>query len=108
MLSVMMFRIFLQPFALTFQIHAPQGRYDLDLPLWTNLYVCLHLGLLLVGYTLLSSIKQVSMEYIFMPPFEKGGAYCVAYVVGMSVSLNLVQLITQERFAPEASNLVGR
>ena len=28
--------------------------------------------------------------------------------VGMSVSLNLVQLITQERFAPEASNLVGR
>ena len=46
-----------------------------------------------------------------MPPFEKGGAYCFAHVgrsVGMSVSLNLVQLITQERFAPEASNLVGR
>ena len=43
---------------------------------------------------------------IFMPPFE-GGAYCVAHV-GRSVSLNLVQLITQERFAPEASNLVGR
>ena len=54
-----------------------------------------------------------------MPPFEKGGAYCVAHVgpsvglsigpsVGMSVSLNLVQLITQEGFAPEASNLVGR
>ena len=59
---------------------------------------------------------------MFMPPFEEGGAYCVAHViryvgqsvcrsasmsVGMSVSLNLVQLITQERFAPEASNLVG-
>ena len=46
-----------------------------------------------------------------MPPFEKGGAYCVAHVgpsVGMSVSLNLVQMITQERFAPEASNSVGR
>ena len=58
-----------------------------------------------------------------MPPFEEGGAYCVAHVgryvgmsvgryvgrsVGMSVALNLVQLITQERFAPEASNLVGR
>ena len=58
-----------------------------------------------------------------MPPFEKGGAYCVAPVgryvdryvgrsvgmsVGMSVALNLVQLITQEGFAPEASNLVGR
>ena len=45
------------------------------------------------------------------PPFEKGGAYCFAHVgrsVGMSVSLNLVQLISQERFAPEASNLVGR
>ena len=28
--------------------------------------------------------------------------------VSMSVFLNLVQLITQERFAPEASNLVGR
>ena len=37
-----------------------------------------------------------------MPPFEKGGAYCFAPVcryvgmyVGMSVALNLVQLITQ-------------
>ena len=52
---------------------------------------------------------------VIMPPFEKGGAYCVAHVgpsvclsVSMSVSLNLVQLITQEGFAPEASNLVGR
>ena len=42
-----------------------------------------------------------------MPTFEKGGAYCFAHV-GMSVSLNLVQLITQECFAQEASNLVGR
>ena len=50
-------------------------------------------------------------SHIFMPPFEKGGAYCFAHVgrsVGMSVALNLVQLITQERFAQEASNLVGR
>ena len=52
---------------------------------------------------------------LVMPPFEEGGAYCVAHVgryvgrsVGLSVSLNLVQLITQERFPPEASNLVGR
>ena len=51
-----------------------------------------------------------------MPPFEKGGhialhlsvGWSVGLYVGMSVSLNLVQLITQERFAPEASNLVGR
>ena len=42
-----------------------------------------------------------------MPPFEKGGAYCFAHV-GRSVFLNVVQLITQERSAPEASNLVGR
>ena len=55
--------------------------------------------------------------FIFiMPPFEKGGhialhlsvGWLVGLYVGMSVSLNLVQLITQERFAPEASNLVGR
>ena len=53
--------------------------------------------------------------FIVMPPFEEGGAYCVAHVgrsvcrsVGMSGALNLVQLINPERFAPEASNLVGR
>ena len=47
-----------------------------------------------------------------MPPFEKGGHIAlhlsVGMSVGMSVALNLVQLITPERFAPEASNLVGR
>ena len=32
----------------------------------------------------------------------------VGPLVGMSVSLNLVQLITQEHFALEASNLVVR
>ena len=49
------------------------------------------------------------MKEFFMPPFEKVGAYCVARrSVGMLVSLNLVQLITQECFAEEASNLVGR
>ena len=32
----------------------------------------------------------------------------VGRLVGMLVSLNLVQLITQENFAPEASDLVGR
>ena len=56
-------------------------------------------------FSLVTTVK------IFMPPFEKGGAYCFAHVglsVCMSVSLNLVQLITQERFAPQASNLVGR
>ena len=47
-----------------------------------------------------------------MPPFEKGGHIAlhlsVGMYVGMSVALNLVQLITQERFASEAWNLVGR
>ena len=62
-----------------------------------------------------SLLEDWNQELIFMPPFEKGGAYCVAPVgrsvcrsVGMSVALNLVQLITQEGFVPEASNLVGR
>ena len=45
-------------------------------------------------------------------PLKKEGhialhmSVCMSVV--MSVSLNLVQLITQEGFAPEASNLVGR
>ena len=43
-----------------------------------------------------------------MPPFEKGGHIALHLSVGMSVARNLVQLITQERFAPEAWNLVGR
>ena len=58
---------------------------------------------------------HMSVGMSVLPPFEEGGAYCVAHVgryvgmsVGMSVALNLVQLITQEGFAPEASNLVGR
>ena len=42
------------------------------------------------------------------PPFKKGGAYYFAHV-GRCVSLlYLVQVMTQERFAKEASNLVGR
>ena len=36
------------------------------------------------------------------PPFEKGGNIALHLSIGMSVSLNFVQLITQERFAPEA------
>ena len=49
---------------------------------------------------------------MFMPPFKDGGAYCVAHVgryvsmsVGMSVSLNFVQLITQESFTPRSFKL---
>ena len=49
---------------------------------------------------------------IIMPPLKKEGHIAlhmpVGMSVGMSVSFNLVQLITQERFAPETSNLVGR
>ena len=43
--------------------------------------------------------------------FKEGGAYCFAHVnwlVGMSFSFNLVQLITQERFAQDASIFIGR
>ena len=49
-----------------------------------------------------NSFEDIFKCIIFMPPFEKGGAYCFAPVgryvsmyVGMSVALNLVQLITQ-------------
>ena len=46
------------------------------------------------------------------PPLKKEGHIAlhmsVGMLVGMSVSLNLVQLITKERFAPEDSNLVRR
>ena len=45
---------------------------------------------------------------IFMPPSKKEGHIALHMSVGMSVSLNIVQLINQERFALEASNLVGR
>ena len=47
------------------------------------------------------------MISFFMPHSKKEGAYCFAHVgmsvgpsVGMALSLNLVQLITRERFAP--------
>ena len=43
-----------------------------------------------------------------MPPLKKAGHIALHISVGMSVSLNLVQLITQECFSLEASNLVGR
>ena len=53
---------------------------------------------------------------MFMPPSKKEGhialhmSVCrsVGLSVGMLVSLNLVQLVTQERYARGASNLVGR
>ena len=47
-----------------------------------------------------------------MSPLKKEGHIAlhmsVGLYVGKSVSLNFVQLITQEHFAQEASNLVGR
>ena len=53
-------------------------------------------------------ILLIFSSLFLCPPLKKEGAYCFAHVsryVGMSVALNL---ITQERFAPEPSNLVGR
>ena len=43
-----------------------------------------------------------------MPPLKIEVHIALYMSVGMSVSLNLVQLITQECFAQEASNFVGR
>ena len=51
---------------------------------------------------------QREMAAIFLCPPRRGILLCTCRSVGMSVSLNLMQLITQEGFAPEASNLVGR
>ena len=56
---------------------------------------------------------STNSKFIYLcPPLKKEGHIAlhmsVGRSVGMSVSLNLVQMITQERFAPEASNLVGR
>ena len=47
------------------------------------------------------------------PPLLKRRAYYICIILHKSVgryviSLNRFQLITQERFAPEAPNLVGR
>ena len=52
---------------------------------------------------------KLKLENKFLcPPLKKEGHIALHLSVGMSVALNLVQLITQEGFAPEASNLVGR
>ena len=60
---------------------------------------------------------QIPLRARFLcPPSKKEGhielnmsvGMSVCRWVGMSVALNLVQLITQERFAQETSNLVGR
>ena len=47
------------------------------------------------------------VNFLIMPPLKKEGHIALHMSVGMSVALNLVQLITQEGFALEASNLVG-
>ena len=58
-----------------------------------------------------------NISYIYAPLRRRRGilrytcrSVCqyVGRFVGMSVSLNLVQLITQEPFAPEASNFESR
>ena len=53
---------------------------------------------------------------LLCPPWKKEGhialymsvSMSVCWSVSMLVSLNLVQLIAEQRFAPEASNLAGR
>ena len=57
----------------------------------------------------------ITLSYYFVmpPPLKEGGAYCFAHVclsvrLSVGLPLNLVWLITQEGFAPETSNLLGR
>ena len=47
-------------------------------------------------------------EVFLCPPSKKARNIALHMSISMSVSLNLVQLITQECFSPKASNLVGR
>ena len=51
---------------------------------------------------------SVLQTALFMPPLKKEGHIALHMSVGMSVSLNLVQLITKECFAQETSDLVGQ
>ena len=67
------------------------------------------------GFSLIWHFLDITFQllnYFVMPPLKKEGHIAlhmsVGRSVGMSVSFNLVQLITQERFAPETSNLVCR
>ena len=60
-----------------------------------------------------SKIQICPLIHLYAPLWKRRGILrctcrSVCRLVGMSVVLNLVQLITQEGFAPEASNLVGR
>ena len=65
-----------------------------------------------IFFSIWSYIVRNVFIIIVMPPLKKEGYIAlhlsVRLSVGPLVSLNLVQLITQEGFAPEASNLVGR
>ena len=54
----------------------------------------------------LKSTFLCAVLFIFMPPLKKEGHIALHMSVGMSVSLKLVQLITQECFAQVVSNLV--
>ena len=45
---------------------------------------------------------------VIMPPSKKEGHIALHVLVSMSVFPHLVQLITQECFAPQTSHLVGR
>ena len=51
--------------------------------------------------------KRFELVPIFMSPFEEGMGIllCTCWSVGLP---HLVQWITQDRFAPQISNLVGR
>ena len=70
-----------------------------------------HVHCLFIFSSLCSSTeKHFFAMTLLYPSSKKEGHNCILHVGQsvLSVSLNLVQLIPQERFAPEAPNLVGR
>ena len=51
--------------------------------------------------TLMNDLSSIACSILFMSPSKKEGHIALHMSVGRSVSLNLVQLMTQERFALE-------
>ena len=74
------------------------------------MFMCLHLKFRHYDFNM--KIYCICFYAPLPPPFEKGGHIALhmsfSLYVSMLVSFNLVQLITLEDFAPQASNLIGR
>ena len=82
------------------------------LPTFHDISILLCMLNLALLVEILGKVYQNTRSYFkwhyLCPPLKKEGHIALHMSVGITVSLNLVQLITQECFGQEASNLVGR